>query len=202
MVCRTASFRRYQPEHAWTWEHQALTRARFVTGDAAIGAAFERLRGEFLRMPRDRARLAEDIVEMRRKMAAGHPNRTDLFDVKHDAGAMVDVEFAVQFIVLAFAHDYPALVGNLGNIALLRIAGEQALVAAPIALAAADPSRDFRRLQHQIRLTGAPHARVDAGSQGARRAAVAALWTHVFGRAWAAPRPVPSAIGENRVFPE
>src|SRR4029450_6298734 len=92
MVSSLASFRRYQHEHAWTWEHQALTRARFVTGDAAIGAAFELLRAQFLRLPRDRAKLAADIVDMRRKMAAGHPNRTALFDLKHDAGGMVDVE--------------------------------------------------------------------------------------------------------------
>ena len=195
MVSSLASFRRYQHEHAWTWEHQALTRARFVTGDTAIGAAFEGLRDEFLRMRRDHATLARDIVDMRRKMAAGHPNRTELFDLKHDAGGMVDVEFAVQFLVLAFAHDHPALVGNYGNIALLRIAGEQALVPAPIALEAADAYREFRRLQHQIRLTGALHARVDAGSQVARRAAVAALWTQVFGGPWADTRSPPPAIG-------
>ena len=195
MVSSLASFRRYQHEHAWTWEHQALTRARFVTGDAAIGAAFEDLRDEFLRMPRDRAKLAEDIVEMRRKMAAGHPNRTELFDLKHDAGGMVDVEFAVQFLVLAFAHDHKALVGNYGNIALLRIASEQSLVPTAIAIEAADAYRDFRRLQHQIRLTGAPHARVDAGSQVARRASVAALWTQVFGGPWSEPRSLHPAIG-------
>jgi len=146
-------------------------------------------------MPRDRAKLADDIVEMRRKMAAGHPNRTELFDLKHDAGGMVDVEFAVQFLVLAFAHDHKALVGNYGNIALLRIASEQALVPTAIAIEAADAYRDFRRLQHQIRLTGAPHARVDAGSQVARRASVVALWTQVFGGPWSEPRSLHPAIG-------
>jgi len=195
MVSSLSSFRRYQLEHAWTWEHQALTRARFVAGDPAIGAAFEQLRDAFLRMPRDRATLAADVIDMRRKMAAGHPNRTPLFDLKHDAGGMVDVEFAVQYLVLAFAHHHPALCANIGNIALLRMAGEHGLVDAPIALAAADAYREFRRLQHQIRLTGAPHARVDAGSQAARRAAVASLWTQVFGAAWAEARPAPSPIG-------
>ena len=147
-------------------------------------------------MPRDRATLAADVVDMRRKMAAGHPNRTALFDLKHDAGGMVDVEFAVQFLVLAFAHEHPALLRNVGNIALLRIAGEQGLVHAPIALAAADAYREFRRLQHQIRLTGAPHARVDAASQArATRLPSRALWTQVFGAPWAEPRPVAAAIG-------
>ncbi|MEO8674926.1 MAG: bifunctional [glutamate--ammonia ligase]-adenylyl-L-tyrosine phosphorylase/[glutamate--ammonia-ligase] adenylyltransferase [Casimicrobiaceae bacterium] len=195
MVSSLASFRRYQLEHAWTWEHQALTRARFVTGDAAIGAAFEQFRDEVLRMPRDRAKLARDVVEMRRKMAAGHPNRTALFDLKHDPGGMVDVEFAVQFLVLAFAHDHPRLTRNAGNIALLRMAGELALVPAPVAIAAADAYREFRRLQHQIRLTGAPQARVDAVSQEARREAVTGLWARVFGGPWSSARPLSEAIG-------
>ena len=130
MASSLASFRRYQREQAWTWEHQALTRARFVAGDATIGAAFEAERETILRTPRDRERLAADVIEMRRKMAAGHPNRTASFDLKHDVGGMVDVEFAVQYVVLAHAHEHPALTGNLGNIALLRIAGELALVPA------------------------------------------------------------------------
>ena len=99
---------------------------------------------------------------------------------------MVDVEFAVQFLVLAHAHEHAALTRNLGNIALLRIAGELALVPPALALGAADAYREFRRLQHQIRLTGAPHARVDPDPQAPRRAAVAALWTHVFGAPWPA----------------
>jgi glutamate-ammonia-ligase adenylyltransferase len=185
MVSSFASFRRYQRVEAWTWEHQALTRARFVAGDAAIGAAFEVEREAILRLPRDPAKLAADVIEMRRRMAAGHPNPTRLFDLKHDAGGMVDVEFAVQFLVLAYAHEHATLTRNAGNIALLRMAGELSLVPALLALAAADAYRDYRRLQHQIRLTGAPHARVDPDTQADRRAAVAALWTRVFGEAWA-----------------
>ena len=76
MVVVARGFRRYQREQAWTWEHQALTRARFVAGDAAIGAAFEAERDAILRLPRDAAQLAADVVEMRRKMHAGHPNPT------------------------------------------------------------------------------------------------------------------------------
>jgi glutamate-ammonia-ligase adenylyltransferase len=184
MVSSMAAFRKYQRTQAWPWEHQALTRARFVTGDAALGAAFESERDAILRLPRDSGQLAADVVEMRVKMAAGHPNPTDRFDLKHDAGGMVDVEFAVQYLVLAHAAAHPALTRNLGNIALLRIAGELGLVPAATAAAAADAYRDFRRLQHQIRLTDAPHARVDPASQQERRAAVTALWQAVFGAPW------------------
>ena len=180
-VASLASFRAYQRAHAWTWEHQALTRARFVAGDAAIGAAFEAERETILRLSRDLPRLAVDVIEMRNRMAAGHPNRTPLFDLKHDAGGMVDVEFAVQFLVLAHAHDHPELTRNAGNIALLHLADELSLLPAQLAHAAADAYREFRRLQHQIRLTGAAHARVEAATQEERRCAVAALWSLVFG---------------------
>jgi [glutamine synthetase] adenylyltransferase / [glutamine synthetase]-adenylyl-L-tyrosine phosphorylase len=184
MVSSLAAFRRYQREHAWVWEHQALTRARFVAGDAAIGAAFEAEREAILRLPRDRAQLAADIVEMRQKMLAGHPNPTPLFDLKHDPGGMVDVEFAVQCLVLAHSEAHAELTRNFGNIALLRIAGELDLLPAEIAAAAADAYRDYRRMQHQIRLTGATHARVDPADHVERRAAVNALWRAVFGQPW------------------
>ncbi len=184
MVSSLASFRRYQREQAWTWEHQALTRARFVAGDATIGAALEAEREAILRLPRDRAKLRQDVVDMRRRMAAGHPNRTALFDVKHDEGGMVDVEFTVQFLVLAHAGEHPELTRNVGNIALLRTAALLSLVPTTIAQGAADAYRDYRRAQHQIRLTGATHARVEPGTQALPRAAVRALWAHVFGGPW------------------
>ena len=181
LVSSMAAFARYQHENAWTWEHQALTRARFVAGDARIGAQFEAMREAVLRLPRDAARLAHDVVEMRARMAAGHVNRTALFDLKHDEGGMVDIEFAVQFIVLAHAHAHPQLTRNAGNIALLQMAADAALLPAALARDAADAYREYRRLQHQIRLTAAPHARVEPDPQRVRRAAVTALWQQVFG---------------------
>jgi glutamate-ammonia-ligase adenylyltransferase len=187
MVSSFEGFARYQREHAWTWEHQALTRARFAAGDAELGARFEAEREAILRLPRETAKLATDIVDMRRRMAAGHPNRSADFDVKHDEGGMVDIEFIVQYLVLAHAHAYPELTANLGNIALLRMAGERNLVPAPLAEGAADAYREYRRLQHRVRLTGARHARVDPASQELRRGTVRALWMAVFGARWPAP---------------
>jgi len=183
LVTSLAAFRKYQRESAWTWEHQALTRARFVAGDARIGETFEAERDGILRMERDRAKLAADVVEMRQRMHAGHPNKSVLFDLKHDRGGMVDVEFAVQYLVLAHAHEHPALTRNAGNIALLGIAGELGLVPAPAAAAAAGAYRDYRKLQHQIRLTDARHARVDPAMHVPHREAVGALWKAVFGAA-------------------
>jgi [glutamine synthetase] adenylyltransferase / [glutamine synthetase]-adenylyl-L-tyrosine phosphorylase len=182
------AFCRYQREHAWTWEHQALTRARFVAGDAQVGAAFEAEREAILTLPRDLASLAADVTDMRRRMAAGHPNPTALFDLKHDPGGMVDIEFLVQYLVLAHAHRHPALTRNAGNIALLGMGAELGLLPATPAAEVADAYRLYRRLQHQIRLTGAAHARVEPEALAAPRAAVAALWTHVFGDDWQVPR--------------
>jgi glutamate-ammonia-ligase adenylyltransferase len=177
-------FVRYQREHAWPWEHQALTRARFVAGDEALGAAFEAERVAILTMPRDLTKLAADVVAMRRKMQAGHPNPTPLFDLKHDEGGMVDIEFTVQYLVLGHAHRHPELTRNAGNIALLRMAGELGLVPGPLAHDAAAAYRDYRSLQHKVRLTGAPHARVEPSAHAAQRAAVISLWQHVFGQTW------------------
>ncbi len=187
LVSSLAAFRKYQREQAWTWEHQALTRARFVAGDASLGAAFETEREAILRLPRDPRALAADVMDMRRKMAAGHPNptghagRTALFDLKHDTGGMVDIEFIVQYLILAHAHAAPALTRNAGNIALLRMAADLRLLPPALADDVADAYRMYRRAQHQVRLTGAPHARVDPEAHVARRRAVAALWGHVFG---------------------
>ena len=179
-----AGFRRYEREQAWTWEHQALTRARFVAGDTSIGVAFEAERESILGLARDPQTLSRDVIDMRRRMLAGHPNRSALFDLKHDAGGMVDVEFSVQYLILAHAHDHPALTRNAGNIALLGVAAELELVPSGLAYDAANAYREYRRLQHKIRLTGAPEARVNPDEQSPRRAVVTALWEHVFGGPW------------------
>jgi len=184
IVSSLGAFRRYQREHAWTWEHQALTRARFAAGDPAIGAAFEAERDAILRLVRDPPKLAVDVIEMRRRMHDGHPNPTDLFDLKHDPGGMVDIEFVVQYLVLARACEHPELTRNAGNIALLHIAGELGLVPAELARAVADAYRDYRRQQHALRLAGARHARVETQRFLAQRDAVSALWRNVFGAAW------------------
>ncbi|MFM1989085.1 MAG: hypothetical protein RJA99_2042 [Pseudomonadota bacterium] len=169
----------YQRESAWVWEHQALTRARFAAGDAAIGTAFEALRREILAAPRDAAALAVEVRAMRRKMLDGHPNRSALFDVKHDPGGMVDIEFLVQYLVLAHASRHPELIDDAGNIALLDRAAKAGLIDAADASAVAQAYRDFRRLQHVLRLNDARYARVEPETVAAQRAAVRRLWDAV-----------------------
>jgi glutamate-ammonia-ligase adenylyltransferase len=180
VVSSMSAFRRYQLESAWVWEHQALTRARFVAGDAATGAVFEAFRRDLLQAERDPAKLAAEVLAMRQRMLEAHPNRSGLFDLKHDRGGMVDIEFVVQYLVLAHARAHYELTGNLGNIALLHMAGALGLVPAALAARVADAYREYRRLQHRLRLNGAEYARVDAAGIAAQRDATLALWRAVF----------------------
>jgi glutamate-ammonia-ligase adenylyltransferase len=181
LVSSLAAFEEYQERAAWAWEHQALTRARFCAGDRDIGQAFENIRKKILQRPRDPAALAREVLGMRDKLHAAHPNRSGLFDLKHDRGGMIDIEFTVQFLVLAHSHRHPELTGNLGNIALLRIAGELSLIEPALAALCGNAYRDFRRLQHALRLNGAQYARVPPERAAANAHAVRALWNSVFG---------------------
>ena len=183
LVSSMSAFKRYQLESAWLWEHQALTRARFCAGDAAIGAVFDALRRDLLQASRDPAKLAAEVLTMRQKMLDAHPNRSELFDLKHDRGGMVDIEFIVQHLVLAHSRAHYELTGNLGNIALLHMAGALGLIPAALAQRVADAYRDYRRLQHRLRLNGAEFARVERASVAAHIEATAALWNAVFGPA-------------------
>src|SRR5690606_11599681 len=175
------AFEQYQLKHAWPWEHQALTRARYAAGDTAVGARFERIRAEVLVQPRDTAALRREVLAMRDKISAGHPNHSGDFDLKHDRGGMVDVEFVTQYLVLCHAGTHRVLVNNLGNIALLRLAGEAGLIPAELAQRAGDAYRTLRRTQHQLRLQGTEKARVPQDQLVDERAAVDALWRAVLG---------------------
>ncbi len=176
------AFREYELKNAWTWEHQALTRARFCAGDPEVGKRFEEIRVEILRLPRDLATLREEVIAMRNKMLDAHASgsATD-FGLKHDRGGIIDVEFIVQYLVLGYAHQHASLTGNLGNIALLRIAGEIGLIDSGQARATGNAYREYRRLQHAIRLSSTPKAGVPREEIETHIDAVNALWRAVFG---------------------
>ncbi len=183
VVTSMESFRKYQLESAWVWEHQALTRARFSAGDPAVGEAFEKIRCEVLCQQRDLGKLRADIVEMRQKMADAHATRGDLretvFDLKHDPGGLVDVEFIVQYLVLGYSHAHPELTGNKGNIALLKMAADAGLVPGELAETVRSAYRDYRRMQHGLRLNGTK-ARVAPDEVAERVLVVRELWQVVF----------------------
>ena len=181
LVSPLSSFRDYQQRHAQLWEHQALTRARFAAGDSRIGAEFERLRVDVLRQPREPGTLRGEVAAMRRKMLEAHPNTTQLFDLKHDRGGLVDVEFVVQYWVLAHSSAHAELTGNIGNLALLKLAARRGLVGEKQAQAAHDAYRRFRQLQHALRLQGERYARIEPEAVAEHRAAVIKLWEDVMG---------------------
>ena len=180
MVSSFDSFERYQNESAWAWEHQALTRARFCAGDTSIGNRFEDLRNRILRRPRDSAWLKTEILKMRQRIHDAHPNRSTQFDLKHDAGGMIDIEFIVQYLVLEYSLQYPELTNNFGNIALLKTSAELGLIPEDAGETVSSIYRQFRKLQHQIRMQGAEQARVDPESVKTQSDAVKALWQRIF----------------------
>ncbi|MFZ6709710.1 bifunctional [glutamate--ammonia ligase]-adenylyl-L-tyrosine phosphorylase/[glutamate--ammonia-ligase] adenylyltransferase [Undibacterium sp. TC9W] len=180
LVSSVSSFARYQEKSAWLWEHQALTRARFCAGDASIGAQFEQIREQVLRQQRDIEKLRTEVISMRKKMHDANVNRSDLFDLKQDAGGMIDIEFIVQFLVLKYANQYPELTANKGNIALLKRCGELGLIDLQLANKISDAYRLFRKLQHGIRLQGEDRARVPPILSEIGANATKALWSDLF----------------------
>jgi glutamate-ammonia-ligase adenylyltransferase len=185
LVTPIDAFERYQANAdghgAWVWEHQALTRARGCAGDRALCERVEAIRAQVLRQARDPAALAAEVVDMRRRMLEGHANRSGRFDLKHDRGGMVDIEFAVQALVLAHAHRHAELLANRGNIGLLGIAARLGLVDAELARRCAAAYRRYRQLQHALRLNGASQARVEREAVRDEIAAVERLWSVVLG---------------------
>jgi glutamate-ammonia-ligase adenylyltransferase len=164
---------------AWTWEHQAMTRARFVLGLESLRARFDAVREAVITAPRDTASLRTEIVAMREKVRAARPVRSDRFDVKHSAGGMVDAEFAVQYLVLSQSAKHRELIPNVGNIALLQRAEAAGLLPAGVGEAAARAYRELRRVQHKARLNEEP-TQVAPPAMAAERDAVLALWRAVF----------------------
>ena len=173
-------FESYQLNSAWQWEHQALTRARFSAGDKEIGQRFEALRESILIRKRDLDTLRQGIIDMRQRMHDGHPNYSELFDLKHDIGGMVDIEFITQYIVLAYSCQYPELIKNFGNIALLKMAGQYGLLPQSLAHTVADTYRIYRAKQHSLRLQGDDRARTQPQLMRTERQAVIDLWNTVF----------------------
>ncbi len=182
LVSSLAGFREYQLDKAWDWEYQALTRARFCAGDARLGAQFEAVRREILCQKRDLTPLKKSVLEMRQRMLDAHASKgEEFFDIKHDPGGLVDVEFIVQYLILGHAHEHEKLCANLGNIALLGMSAELGLISPELTAPVRDIYRQYRRQQHAFRLDGYSGGRVERERFSDSIAAVKALWGSVFG---------------------
>jgi glutamate-ammonia-ligase adenylyltransferase len=183
LVTSFSAFADYQEKRgsntAWTWEHQAMTRARFVAGYEPLRVKFDQVRHNVICAPRDLPALKQEIIAMRDKVRAAHPIKPAFFDVKHSPGGMVDAEFAVQYLVLAHSTAHPELQPNLGNIALMQRSETVGLLTAGVGEAAATAYRSLRHAQHVARLDEAP-TQMPNTELHLERYAMLALWSAVF----------------------
>jgi [glutamine synthetase] adenylyltransferase / [glutamine synthetase]-adenylyl-L-tyrosine phosphorylase len=151
LVTSTDAFERYQEGHAWTWEHQALLRARAVAGSGEIADEFERIRRETLvdRVRRDKLR--DDVVSMRRRMRRElDRSNEEQFDLKHGRGGIGDIEFLVQYLVLEHASAYPDVIFYSDNIRQLDALMAEGCIARDVGEALQDAYRDYRFRQHHL----------------------------------------------------
>jgi len=150
LVSTLDAFERYQQENAWTWEHQALIRARVVAGDPIATARFNAIRTTQLCQPRDAKSLLHDVVEMRDKMRQSlMKTQAGLFDLKQGLGGIVDIEFMVQYLVLRWANKYPDIIEWTDNIRLLEKLSKHQLMSGEQAKDLASAYRAFRAVYHR-----------------------------------------------------
>ncbi|AGA32204.1 Glutamate-ammonia-ligase adenylyltransferase [Thioalkalivibrio nitratireducens DSM 14787] len=192
LVSSLDAFARYQEGSAWTWEHQALVRTRCVAGDRELGERFAEVRRRILSRPRDRDALRAEVVEMRSKMLAEHASRDpDAFDLKRDRGGITDIEFMVQYWVLANAHEHPEVCTWPDKVRTLEVLGKVGVITPELGTALADAYRDMRNRIHRLTLAGAGTRVVDPPADlRALRSQVMATWDELFGDVTArAPAP-------------
>jgi [glutamine synthetase] adenylyltransferase / [glutamine synthetase]-adenylyl-L-tyrosine phosphorylase len=176
LVSPLVAFRDYQLHRAQTWEHQALTRARFCAGDTSLAAPFEAIRREVLAAARDKTKLRDEVKAMREKMRAEKKDRADHFDLKHTRGGMVDVEFIVQYIILAYSHEHAEFLGNLGNFALLTRAAALGILDEDTAAKVGKAYLAYRERQHLARNNNELKTWISPDELGDERHAVTQAW--------------------------
>ncbi|MBB1075276.1 glutamine-synthetase adenylyltransferase, partial [Rhodoferax sp. 4810] len=183
LITSFAAYAKYQQQRgsntAWTWEHQAITRARCVLGDADLHQRFDAVRTAVITSERDVEALRLEISAMRERVASAHPVKPGVFDVKFSHGGMMDAEFVMQFLVLSQSRQHPELMVNAGNIALLERAEVLGLLPTGIGHAAASAYRTLRQLQHRARLNE-ESPQVGPDQMQAERQAILGLWQAVF----------------------
>jgi len=159
LVSTLPAFERYQLKEAWTWEHQALVRARVVAGSQTLGGQFTQVRLNILQQQRDQDKLRKDVSDMRRKMrdqlgsgGKGKSENTPIFHLKQDAGGIVDIEFMVQYAALAWAHQAPGIVQYTDNIRILGSLEEAGLLNATSVAQLIAAYKAYRSTGHRLAL--------------------------------------------------
>ncbi len=186
LVASFKAFRDYQLDSAWTWEHQALVRARVIAGDSELAARCEAVRREVLCQARDEAELARDVADMRRKMRehllSARAEADGVFHLKQGHGGIVDIEFMVQYAVLAWSHRTPELSVWSDNIRILETLSRHGLFSEQRSRALTEAYIRYRSAAHQLALQQLPDA-VEAAPFDAEREAVTDSWQALLGAA-------------------
>ena len=181
LVSHIEAFREYQIEKAWTWEYQALIRARVVFGDSSLAERFRRIRAEVLTRPRNKEKLQQEVGRMRERLRKEHVTVQDpRFDLKQGAGGMVDIEFLVQYLVLLYAHAHPELAGWTDNVRLLDTLARAGVLDASTAGFLKEAYLAYRQTVHRLSLKER-EARVAADRFSDLRKRVLKIWARFFG---------------------
>jgi len=195
LVTSVEGFESYQNKQAWTWEHQALMRARVITGSDRVRKQFERLRGEILSKPREEIELRQQVLEMRGKITevfATNKREEEVlkttFGLKYDAGGIVDIEFIVQYAVLRWSQNHQELLQYSDNIRVLEVLEQLELFPAADAEWLRESYKALRSAIHRLSLEQLPSrlsmTEVKARGLDKYRAAVARIWSDVFQSGW------------------
>ncbi len=191
LVTSLDGFKRYQDKQAWTWEHQALMRARVITGSVRVAQEFKRLRDEILSKPREAEELREQVLDMRGKITEvfSTNKREDevlktTFGLKYDAGGIVDIEFIVQYAVLRWSQSHPELLQYSDNIRVLEVLEQLKLFTAQDAEWLREAYKALRSAIHRLTLEQLPSrlSMVEVEQRGLNeyREAVVRIWTQTF----------------------
>jgi glutamate-ammonia-ligase adenylyltransferase len=184
LVSSLKAFEEYQQKEAWTWEHQALVRARVVAGSSRLGEEFEQVRASILQQVREPVELKTAVVEMREKMrahlgtSAKEAQAKSIFNLKQDLGGIVDIEFLVQYQVLANALRYPELYEFTDNIRILDAVEKTKLLPAEDAEALREAYKAYRAAGHRLTLQEQSNV-ISEGDMKDCRALIARIWGSV-----------------------
>jgi glutamate-ammonia-ligase adenylyltransferase len=152
LVSDMDAFADYQLSEAWTWEHQALVRARLVAGDRALEKPFGNVRSKVLAACADQADLREQVRDMRERMRRELGSRGAGFHLKQDPGGIVDIEFMVQYLVLRWSKAHPALLGHTDTINLLKVLARESLLKSAYAQILIEAYQQYRSVLHRMTL--------------------------------------------------
>jgi glutamate-ammonia-ligase adenylyltransferase len=180
-VSSLTAFAQYQLHEAWTWEHQALVRARPIAGSQSLAQAFLKVRQQVLSQPREQKELRQQVVSMRNKMRqqlASKPSadgKVHEFHLKQDQGGIVDIEFMVQYTVLAHGQSQPELLTHTDNIRILEGLEAHGLMPAEQANNLREAYQLMRSVEHRLTLQNQA-GKVSADELFEQRQTVKGIW--------------------------